>query len=282
MLRPMLGTSSCVMHVAMNGGQTAYLKPYCKETHPHRLIREWVGLHLAAASGLVTPEAAIVNWSGSPGLSYPNSSRGIDKLGVRHGPQLVIKEIPLYPVSLKMVNDEFFDNLIDPLDADRIIVVDTLLINADRQGCASPEGPPETQWDNVQVTPDLNRPRVAGIDFSHCLPGSGPDGNVLSQELNEWVIHEGVYGLVPGLRDHRSKDGIQECLRKCAQWIDNQCVSRDVIDSIPKEWLFLDDDCGDVVLTFLQQRAQFLLGSDDGESFACKAAGALPPVEGKQ
>jgi len=262
-LQPSTGTSSHALKVMTDKG-TAYLKPFCKEVYPHALIKEWVGLHLAAMAGLVCPDVAIVNWNGSPHLSSYSSATGETRLAVFRGPQLLIRELSVQMITVEMVNEGIFKRLLDPLDADRLIVVDTLLRNYDRQDCFGETGFPQTVWENVLVTPNLKEMRVAGLDFNRCLPGSGPDGNVLSQEMLKFATHEGIYGLVPGLKDRRTTEGVQSCLKTCAQWIDEQYRSQGVVSSVPEEWC-LGHECKSVVLTFLKQRAQFLLGDDDGK-----------------
>lgn len=268
------GTSTNVLHVSTDVGP-AYIKPFCREVHPHHLVREVVGLVIAKEVGLVTPEWEVIR----PVIEVEIGNRMVSVLP---GPHLFMRPIDVWSSGPRDLERGGFQHLADPADAGRLVVVDTILRNWDRQDCAdyTTGTLPTTNWSNVfYMKSDAGRVLV-GMDFSHCMPSPSGVGSHLSRALIETASDPGVYGLVPGVVDHLSRASLTHALEAMADWLfDEKTPLIELLESVPEEWWLSRNEAANV-LQYLRDRTAYLRGERGALGFAKRVLSAVKKEQG--
>ncbi len=226
----------------------AYLKAMWAPGTGEMLIRELIGLRLAAALGLDAPPCVI-----HP-LQPSEVARTSDAEECRAGPALLIRSIPwgIWDGTAKQLR-----MLTNREDLAGLVVLDTWLRNADRYPPAGPHVPAPGADDgslaNVALSPDPARPRrfrIRAVDFSHCLhPTLSLDPTRLGADA---IADDAVYGLFPAFAALLRPRDVDRAVAR----LDGLSAGLvpGIMAEVPPEWWGLHGPIAPVVADFLTGR----------------------------
>lgn len=242
---PPIKTSTLPTPCATDAGD-AYLKAVWTPGTGELLIREFIGLRLAAAMGLDAPACAIHALKGS---ELPRDDSGAY---CREGPALLIEAIDWRIWTGQARQLELLSNREDVAG---LVVLDTVLRNADRYppvgGGAAVSVLEGGSIENVALSaiPSRRRFRLRAVDFSHGLhPGLSLDPGKLQEGVDDLAI----YGLFPEFARQIRRADVDAAVERLGDL--SAGLVRGIIGEIPASWWGMHGEMPDVVCDFLTGR----------------------------
>jgi hypothetical protein len=239
-----LKTGTRTIKVVTDQG-SGYLKALGNPEGPHVLACDLLGTQLARWLGLPTFEFALIEVRDEYGLTFHGGAR------VSPGPAFITK---YDPGDTWGGTDRQLDQLINPDDITRLVILDTWTLNCDRY---APEGR-RINRDNVFLSEEAPAGRflLRAMDHSHCFTCGKP----LSRRVEhiDQIRDERIYGLFPEFQTRLDPRVVRDTTELLGRFRREDAET--MTQAIPSEW-DVDRATRNALVQFLTSRAGFLAGS---------------------
>ncbi|QEH31801.1 hypothetical protein OJF2_02660 [Aquisphaera giovannonii] len=236
-----LGTGTRPIKVVTDRAK-AYLKAMGNPEGPHVLACDLLGTQLARWLGLPTFDFAVIEVKAEYGLRFLGGEP------VTPGPAFLTREDAGDGWG---GSDRQLDQLINPEDLTRLVILDTWILNCDRYA----PGGSRINWRNVFLSEQAPAGRflVRAMDHSHCFTCGRP----LTPRIGhiDPIRDERIYGLFPEFRPRLDSTAGLEAARRLGEFRRSDADS--LTQGIPQEW-DVDRATRDALAQFLTSRAAFL------------------------
>lgn len=237
----------------------AYIKALGNPEGPERLASELIGLRVARWAGLSVPEVSVLTLDAEDEIPFDD---GVPpKAKASPGPAIVTREIPeAYSMGGRA---DGLQNVSNPSDMARLVVVDTWLCNADRHppysadGTLAPSAFTKPNRDNVLLARAAGGgQRLFAIDFGHSLKFKG--GLPKARNIDH-VQDAAIYGLFPEFRPYvMAGEHLVDAMKRLAAA--SRAELEPLVADLPPKWEVSAEGRASL-LEFLAGRATWLVGS---------------------
>ncbi len=239
-------SSTGVARIVTDAGE-GFIKALGNPAGPHALAREWIGTSLARRLGLDTFDISIMTVT--PDDEIPLGH----KCSALPGPAIVTRTVRGFPWG---GDSKTLGKLQNPESITRLVVVDTLLLNADRWPPIGADRRPN--YDNVFLMSEGKAAkclRLIAIDFSHCLLG----GADLTRNIRriEHVKDDRIYGLFPEFAALLDEAELNATINAVGG-LEPAAITA-ILNGLPDEWK-VSRETRDAVGEFLILRGRYVAG----------------------